>query len=145
MVTLCLHSSSQLVSDLTRRTTSSTRRRRESWRWPRGWLLEDLMSDNRPVPPHTSRRTHSDCEKVSAALSPLISVPLTPQIAIPLFIMWGVVERETNKTHYNTEDELKPKVTSKFTSVNKETVGKACTRFSIRLEAVVEAYDKFFE
>ena len=56
---------------------------------------------------------------------------------------WRDVERETNKTTYNTEDELKTMVTAVFSNLNKKT--DACNRFQSHLEAMIEAKSDTFE
>ena len=61
------------------------------------------------------------------------------------YYVWDMVERETNKTLYNTKDQLKTRITAAFTNLNKKTVGKACRRLRSRLEAVIKAYGDFFE
>ena len=37
------------------------------------------------------------------------------------WLLSGAVEQETNKTLYNTKDELKTMITAEFTNLNKET------------------------
>ena len=74
----------------------------------RGWLLEDPMSGNRTLC-HIAQAVEPNlgCRKISVT-SPLTSVCLTFQIAIPLITMcgvWGVVVWKTNKTACNTKDE----------------------------------------
>ena len=55
------------------------------------------------------------------------------------------LSKKTKKTLCNTKDELKAKITTAFTNLNKETFGKASREFRNCLEAVIEAKDYFFE
>ena len=58
--------------------------------------------------------------------------------------MYGVIERETNKTLNNIKKELKVRVVVTFTKLSKEIVEKACGRFRGRMEPVVYAIGDFF-
>ncbi|CAI9715721.1 Hypothetical predicted protein [Octopus vulgaris] len=105
------------------------------------------MSGNRTLHHATQAGEPSHgCQTISATTSPLTSGHLTRQTAAPLdYHMWDTVERETNKTCYNTKDELKARIMAAFTNLNKETVQKSCRRFESRLEAIVEANGDFIE
>ena len=70
---------------------------------------------------------------------------LTPQIAIPLIIMCGVQLSENLKKLCDTKDELKERIMAAFSSLNKETIRKACRKFQSCLVAMGEASDDFFE
>ena len=60
----------------------------------------------------------------------------------PFWLLYvGAVEWEMNKTPCNTNDGLKARITTAFTNLNRETMG----RFGSRLEAVVEVNDDFCE
>ena len=97
------------------------------------------------APYHTSRRSQS-------WLSEIFCNPITPNICLtcsadcnPLeYHVWGTIERDINKTLWNTKNELTEKTTADFTNLNK-TVWKTCKRFQSRLEAVLEANGNFFE
>ena len=94
---------------------------------------------------HTNRRTQSwlsenDCDHI------------TPNIWLPNSLDWnpldyyvlGTVEWETNKTLYNTKDELKVRVKAAFINLN-NIIEKTYRRFRSCLEAIVETNDDFFE
>ena len=62
------------------------------------------------------------------------------------YYVWSAFEWETNKTPYNSKDELKAKTIGAFTNLNKETGGKACRRFQSclhALTAMVISFDEF--
>ena len=94
------------------------------------------------VPRHTSRWIHSQqwdnfCHHITPNIWPPCSLDHNP-----LYYVWGTVELETNKTLCDTKEELKAKITTGFTHLDVETVGKICRRFLSRL---VETNDKFLE
>ena len=76
---------------------------------------------------------------------PKIWWPNSPDCNFFDYYVSGMIESETNKTLCNTKDELKAKIMSAYTSLNKETVKRACRRFQIHLEAIIEANGNFFE
>ena len=65
-----------------------------------------------------------------------------PVLIIMFEVHWS--ERPT-KTSCNTKDELKARITTAFTNLNKETVGKAGKRFRSRLELAVEGNGDFLK
>ena len=58
--------------------------------------------------------------------------------------VWSAVKQETNKILCNTKDELKARISTAFTNLNK-TVQKSFRKFRNRLETVIEANGDFFE
>ena len=93
------------------------------YRIMRGSLQEEPTSQN-PTPCHSKQAGEPNvgCENISATPLHLKAGHQTLQIAISLFTVWGIVERETNKTPCNTKDELKARIMAAFTNLNKETV-----------------------
>ena len=49
------------------------------------------------------------------------------------------------KFHANTKDELKVKIMSRFTNLNKKTIRKACRRLLTGREAMVEVNGDFLK
>ena len=80
---------------------------------------------------HTSRRTQywlseNFCDLIDAN----IWLPNSPN-GNPFIIMSGVQRNgRTNKTLCDTQDEVKAKITTEFTNLNKESVGTACMKIS---------------
>ena len=93
----------------------------------------------------TSKRTPSWLwENFCDHITPKFWPPNSPNCNLLDYYAWGTVEWETNKTLYNTKDELKARIMAVFTNLNEETVWKACRRFQSCLEAVVKANEDFF-
>ena len=115
------------------------------------WIVE--VATGRPyvwqqdsAPSHTSWRTQSWLsENFCDHITPNMWPPNSPDCNPLDYYVWGAVERETNKTPCNTQEELEARITAAFSNLNKEMVGKACKRFQSRLEAVVKANGNFFE
>jgi hypothetical protein len=55
------------------------------------------------------------------------------------YYVWGVLERETNKTHHNSLESLKAAIIESVANMDKAHLIKACQRFPSRLEAFIEA------
>ena len=123
MVSSCLHSSSPMVSHSTRRPASSTWRSK-LWPGSKGWLREDPKSGKSALRYTTQAgEDGASSGKFSVTTSLLISVHLTPQIAI--LLIYGRVEREINKITCNTKDKLKAMIKAAFTNLNKERVSES--------------------
>ena len=60
------------------------------------------------------------------------------------YSVWGVDEQITIEILCNTIDELKARITAEFTSLNNETIGKACCRFQSSFVVVTEKNGDFF-
>ena len=61
------------------------------------------------------------------------------------YYVWGVLERESNKTHHNSVDSLKASIIEAMANMDKAHLIKACQRFCSRLEAVIEADGSWIE
>ena len=70
---------------------------------------------------------------------------ITTNIWLPNSSDCSPLERESNKTPWNTNDEMKARIAAAFTNLSKETVGKAYKKCRNRLEVRVEANGDFFD
>ena len=97
----------------------------------RGWLLENNTSHNRFL-------------RYVMQENPVLVVRefLQPHYNPLDYYEWSTVERKTKKTLYSPKDELKARIMTAFTNLNKQTVGKACKS---RLEAVVKVNEDLLE
>ena len=57
--------------------------------------------------------------------------------------MWGVTERDTNRSHHNTKQSLINSILEVFANFDRESVINACIRVRSHLEEVVEAKGDF--
>ncbi|XP_061516646.1 uncharacterized protein LOC133393851 [Anopheles gambiae] len=77
--------------------------------------------------------------------TPNVWPPSSPELNTMDYFVWGVVERDTNRTSSNTKAELMAKIRSVFAALTRETVARACSRFRRRVEAVIEAEGGYIE
>ncbi|KFM74536.1 Transposable element Tcb2 transposase, partial [Stegodyphus mimosarum] len=61
------------------------------------------------------------------------------------YFVWGVVEKDANRTSSNTKAQLMYKVKTVFEALPRETVASACSRFRSRIKAVIDANGGYFE
>ena len=61
------------------------------------------------------------------------------------YYLWGVIERDTNRTSCNTMAKLKARITRCFKELLRDQVRSACARFRFQLEQVVEVRGAYFE
>ena len=59
--------------------------------------------------------------------------------------MWGVAERDTNRSPHNTKESLITSIREVFANFSREDLKRACSRFRSRLEEVVAAEGDFIQ
>ena len=59
------------------------------------------------------------------------------------FFVWGVAERDTNRSPHNNKQSLIDPIMEVFANFDRESVINACSRVRSRLEEVVEAKGDF--
>ena len=59
--------------------------------------------------------------------------------------VWSVCQQDVNKATHNISASLMAKITEVMGNLPRDTVAKACQRFCLRIEAVVEAGGVFFK
>ncbi|XP_067123165.1 uncharacterized protein [Centruroides vittatus] len=65
--------------------------------------------------------------------------PNSPDLNPLDFYIWSVVERVTNKTRHANITSLRAAIDAAFTNIDRETLKRACARFTPRIEAVIQA------
>lgn len=71
--------------------------------------------------------------------------PFRPNLNPCDYFLWGIVEREANRTHHPNISQQKDAIRSPMISLGRGIVAKARNRFRGRLETVVEKEGKYFE
>jgi hypothetical protein len=69
--------------------------------------------------------------------------PSSPDLNPLDFLVWGVTERDVNRSPHNTKQSLITSIMKVFADLSREDVRRACSRFRSRLEEVVEARGDF--
>jgi inhibitor of nuclear factor kappa-B kinase subunit alpha len=59
------------------------------------------------------------------------------------FFVWGVTERDVNRSPHNTRQSLITSIIKVIADLSMEDVRRACSRFQSRLEEVVKARGDF--
>ncbi|QQP53588.1 Transposable element tcb2 transposase [Caligus rogercresseyi] len=65
--------------------------------------------------------------------------PSSPDLNPLDFFVWGVAERDTNRSPHSTKQSLINSITEVFANFDRESVVNACSRVRSRLEEVVDA------
>jgi len=98
------------------------------------------------APAHNSNRTQQWCrDNLPFFWEKEVWPPSSPDCNPLDYFVWGVAERDVNRTSHNTKQALKDRIVEVFNNIPKEDVVRACTRFRSRLEKVVAANGDFFE
>ena len=98
------------------------------------------------APAHNSNRTQQWCEdNLPFFWEKEVWPPSSPDCNPLDYFVWGVAERDVNRTSHNTKQALKDRITEVFQNFPRVDVVKACSRFRSWLEKVVEANGDFFE
>ena len=69
--------------------------------------------------------------------------PSSPDLNPLDFFVWGVAERDTNRSPHNTKDSLIRSIKEVFTNFPREDLVHACSRVRSRLEEVIDASGDF--
>ena len=98
------------------------------------------------VPAHNSNRTQEWCrENLPFFFEKEVWPPNSPDCNPLDYYVWGVAERDANRTSHNTKEALMARIVEVFANIPKADVVKACSRFRSRIEKVVAANGDFFE
>ena len=100
------------------------------WMWPQD-----------SVPAHKSKDTQAWLQKECYDFVPFSHcLPPSPLDLNPLdYFVWSYVENISNMTFHNTKASLIAAIRRVFAGLPPALVGKACSQFRIRIEAVIEA------
>jgi hypothetical protein len=74
--------------------------------------------------------------------TPLLG-PVGPDLNPLDFFVWGMTERDVNRSPHNTKQSLITSIMKVFADLSREDVRRACSRFRSRLEEVIEARGDF--
>ena len=69
--------------------------------------------------------------------------PSSPDCNPMDYFVWGVAERDTNRSPHNTKESLITSIKEVFNNFPREDLKLACSRFRSRLEEVVAAKGDF--
>jgi inhibitor of nuclear factor kappa-B kinase subunit alpha len=100
----------------------------------------DYVFQQDSAPAHKAKKTQAWLTmNVPYHWSPDLWPPSSPDCNPLDYYVWGVVEREVNKSYHNTLHEVKIAITAVMQQLDKDVVAKSCHAFRSRLEAVVAA------
>lgn len=113
------------------------------------WM--DLVAEGRPyiwqqdgAPAHNSKKTQTWCrENLPFFWEKEVWPPSSPDCNPLDYFVWGVAERDVNRSPHTTKQSLITTIHEVFTNMSREDVKKACSRFRSRLEEVVAAEGDF--
>ena len=88
---------------------------------------------------HKSKETHAIDGVLRLCTLLSLPTPSSPDLNPLNYIVWSYVENITNKTSHNTKDSLIAAIRRVFAELPPVLVEKACSKFRIRIEAVIEA------
>ena len=71
--------------------------------------------------------------------------PNSPDLNPLDYFVWGVVERNTNKSRHHSTDSLKAAIIAEFLNMNKDHLITACERFQSRIAAVIAVGGSYIE
>ena len=98
------------------------------------------------APAHKSKETQAWLQKECYDFVPFSHCPASYLDLKPLdYFVWSYVENITNMTSHNTKASLIATIHWVFTKLPPALVEKACSRFQIRIKAVIEAEGSYIE
>lgn len=98
------------------------------------------------APAHNSNKTQQWCrDNLPFFFEKEIWPPSSPDCNPLDYFVWGVTERDVNRSSHNTKQALMDRIKEVFASLPRDDVVKACSRFRSRIEKVVAANGDFFE
>ena len=71
--------------------------------------------------------------------------PNSPDLNPLDYYVWGVSERESNKSRHANVDSLTSSIRQAFANTDRQLLKKACERFRPRTEAVISANGGYIE
>ena len=96
------------------------------------------------APAHNSNKTQQWCrENLPFFWEKEVWPPSSPDCNPLDYFVWGVSERDVNRSPHNTKQSLITSIMEVFSNMSREDVKKACSRFLSRLEEVVAAEGDF--
>ncbi|QQP52144.1 Transposable element tcb2 transposase [Caligus rogercresseyi] len=113
------------------------------------WM--DQVAGDRPylwqqdgAPAHTAKKVQDWCEdNFPHFWGKEVWPPSSPDLNPLDFFVWGVAERDTNRSPHSTKQSLINSITEVFANFDRESVVNACSRVRSRLEEVVDAKGDF--
>ena len=95
--------------------------------------------------PTSPRKPRLGFRRSATTLYPSLTVPSSPDLNPLDYFVWSYVENITNMTSHNTKASLIAAKCRVFTELPPVLVEKACFKFRIRIEAVIEAEGGYIE
>jgi hypothetical protein len=96
------------------------------------------------APAHTSKKTQDWCrDNLPFFWEKEVWPPSSPDCNPMDYFVWGVAERDTNRSPHNTKESLITSIKEVFNNFPREDLKLACSRFRSRLEEVVAAEGDF--
>ena len=96
------------------------------------------------APAHNSNRTQQWCEaNLPFFWEKEVWPPSSPDCNPLDYFVWGVAERDVNRSSHNTKQSLVNTIMEVFANIPREDIIRACSRFRSRLEEVVAAGGDF--
>ncbi|XP_032684281.1 uncharacterized protein LOC116850289 [Odontomachus brunneus] len=71
--------------------------------------------------------------------------PNSPDLNPLDYYVWSVIERVTNKSRHPNVTSLQTAIEAAFANIDKDALQRACQRFRMRIEAVIEAKGGYIE
>lgn len=113
------------------------------------WM--DEVAGDRPyiwqqdgAPAHTAKKVQEWCKNSFPYFwEKDVWPPSSPDLNPLDFFVWGVAERDTNRSPHNTKQSLIDSIMEVFSNFDREAVVTACSRVRPRLEEVVDAKGDF--
>ena len=108
-----------------------------SGEWREGWGLR-----------HNANRTQDRCRaNLPHFWEKEVWPPSSPDVNPLDFFVWGVAERDTNRSPHNTKDSLIRSIKDVFTNFHREDVVHACSRVRSRVRRLLQPtailFDKY--
>jgi transposase len=96
------------------------------------------------APAHTSKKTQDWCrDNLPFFWEKEVWPPSSPDCNPMDYFVWGVSERDVNRSPHSSKQSLINSIMEVFASLSREDVKKACSRFRPRLEEVVAVKGDF--
>ncbi len=96
------------------------------------------------APAHTSKKTQDKCrDNLPFFWEKEVWPPSSPDCNLMDYFVWGVAERDPNRSPHNTKASLIASIKEVFSKFPREDLKLACSRFRSKLEEVVAAEGDF--
>ncbi|QQP37208.1 Transposable element tcb2 transposase [Caligus rogercresseyi] len=107
-------------------------------------IVKPWMDQQDGAPAHTAKKVQDWCEdNFPHFWGKEVWPPRSPDLNPLDFFVWGVAERDTNRSPHSTKQSLINSITEVFANFDRESVVNACSRVRSRLEEVVDAKGDF--